>query len=162
MFVHHELLQWVSNLKEVTGGTFFVDASSKRVYLHASRNPDNNRSDQPVEGSVRPVIWSVVAAYVHTRGIHFCYAANRAQQGMAEFLGAHAVVEDCTFEWSNSTGAKFMAEDITVRRCTFHDNGQQGFSAPVPIACTWTAARSSGTTLRTIPAAGRPAATRLP
>ena len=125
--IDHQLLRAVSSLKEVTHGAFFVDAVSKRVYVHADRNLDE--PDPPVEGSARPVIWDVGGAYIQTCGLRFRYAANRAQQGMAQFGGAHGLVADCVFEWSNSTGAQFHGEDITVRRCTFQDNGQQGFTA---------------------------------
>jgi hypothetical protein len=129
VLINHQLLIKASSLKEVTGGAFFVDESGKRVFVRADCNPDETQAERPVEGSARPVIWDVIGAYVQTCGLRFRYAANRAQQAMAQFRGAHAVVEDCVFEWSNSTGAQFRAEDITVLRCTFQDNGQQGFTA---------------------------------
>ena len=129
VFISHQLLIKVSSLKEATGGTFFVDEPGKRVFVRADRNPDETQGKQQVEGSARPVIWDVNGAYVQTCGLRFRSAANRAQQGMAQFRGAHAIVEDCVFEWSNSTGAHFGAEDIAVLRCTFQDNGQQGFTA---------------------------------
>jgi hypothetical protein len=129
VFINHALLRKVPSLKEMTEGAFFVDLNRKRLLLRLARNPDEDQTKQPVEGSTRSEIWIVTGSHVHTRGLRFRYAANRAQQGMAQFKGAHAVVEDCTFERSNSTGAHFRAEDITVLRCTFQDNGQQGFSA---------------------------------
>lgn len=129
VFVAGVLLRKVSSLNELTEGTFFVDLQRKRLHLRASRNPDETQVERPIEGSTRSEAWIVTGAHVQTRGLRFRYAANRAQQAMAQFRGDHAVVEDCTFEWSNSTGASFRAEDITVRRCVFEDNGQQGFTA---------------------------------
>ena len=129
VFIAGALLLKVSSLNGLTDGTFFVDLQRKRLHLRASRNPDEAQVERPIEGSVRSKLWIVSGAHVHTRGLRFRYAANRAQQGMAQFNGDHDVVEDCIFEWSNSTGADFHAADIAVRGCTFQDNGQQGFTA---------------------------------
>jgi len=129
VFVAGTLLRKVSSLNDLTEGTFLVDLQRKRLHLWAGRNPDDTQSERPIEGSTRSKAWIVTGAHIHTYGLNFRYAANRAQQGMARFSGAHDVVEDCVFEWSNSTGANFLAEDITVLRCTFQDNGQQGFTA---------------------------------
>ena len=129
VFVAGGLLRKVSSLNELAEGTFFVDLQRQRLHLRAERNPDETQAERPVEGSTRTEVWIVTGTHVQTRGLHFRYAANRAQQAMAQFRAAQAVVEDCTFEWSNSTGAAFGAEDITVRRCIFQDNGQQGFTA---------------------------------
>ncbi len=63
------------------------------------------------------------------RGLRFRYAANMAQQGAARFEGDHGVIEDCTFESTNSSGATFAARGLVVRRCLFRDNGQLGFGA---------------------------------
>ena len=123
------LLRKVASLNALTAGTFFVDLQRQRLHLRAERNPDETRAVCPIEGSLRSEIWIVTGAHIHTRGLRFRYAANRAQQAMAQFRGADAVVEDCIFEWSNSTGASFRAKDVTVRRCLFTDNGQQGFTA---------------------------------
>ena len=129
VFVAGALLRKVSSLSKLTEGTFFVDLGRKRLHLRANRNPDESQVERPIEGSVRSKVWIVSGTHVHTRGLRFRYAANRAQQSMAQFNGDHDVVEDCIFEWSNSTGANFRAEDIAVRHCTFQDNGQQGFTA---------------------------------
>ncbi len=129
VFVAGKLLRKAPSLDALTDGTFFVDLQGKRLYLRAGRNPDETLAERPVEGSTRSEVWLVTGAYVQTRGLCFRYAANRAQRGMAQFLGSGDIVEDCVFEWSNSTGAHFAAEDITVRRCVFRDNGQQGFGA---------------------------------
>jgi hypothetical protein len=128
VFVNRQLYRKVATLNELTNGTFFVDLAGQRLHLWAERNPDDSQSGARVEGSLRSAVWTVAGAHIQTRGLTFRYAANRAQQGMAIFKGASGVVEDCVFEWSNSTGANFIAEGITVRRCTFQDNGQQGFS----------------------------------
>lgn len=128
VFVNRRLYVKVSSLAVMTNKTFFVDLTAKRLHLFATRSPDEDPSMQPVEGSTRGAIWTVTGADIHTRGLIFRYSATRAQQGMAQFKGARDVVEDCVFEWSNSTGASFTAPDLTVLRCIFQDNGQQGFS----------------------------------
>ena len=129
VFIATALLRKVATLNELTEGTFFVDLERKRLHLRTGGNPDETRAERPIEGSTRSEIWIVSGSHVHTCGLRFRYAANRAQQAMARFQGGHDLVEDCTFEWSNSTGASFRAEDVTVRRCVFRDNGQQGFTA---------------------------------
>ena len=129
VFIAGTLLRKVASLDELSEGTFCVDAGHKRLYLRADHNPDEDRATRPVEGSVRTYSCKVTGAHVHTRGLCFRYAANRAQQGMAQFLGSNAVIEACCFEWSNSTGALFGGADIQVLGCLFQDNGQQGFSA---------------------------------
>jgi len=63
------------------------------------------------------------------KGLRFRYAANRAQEGAAQFAGAHGLVEDCVFERTNSIGATFLGPDIVVRRSVFQENGQMGFGA---------------------------------
>jgi hypothetical protein len=128
VFVNRQLYLKVPSLAALTNGTFFVDLAAKRLHLFATRNPDEDQTMQPIEGSTRAAIWTVSGSDVQTRGFCFRYSASRAQQGMAQFKGARDVVEDCVFEWSNSTGATFTAPDVTVRRCVFQDNGQQGFS----------------------------------
>ena len=128
VFVNRRLHLKVPSPAALTNETFFVDLAAKRLHLFAMRNPDEDQSPQPVEGSTRGTIWNVSGSDVQTRGLCFRYSASRAQQGMAQFKGARDVVEDCVFEWANSTGATFSANDLTVRRCIFQDNGQQGFS----------------------------------
>ena len=66
-----------------------------------------NPRERPIEGSTRSEVWVVGGSHVQTCGLRFRCAANRAQQAMAQFRGDHDLVEDCTFEWSNSTGASF-------------------------------------------------------
>ncbi len=129
VFIAGVLLRKVGSLNELAAGTFFVDLQRQQLHLRADRNPDETQQERPIEVSIRSEVWLVTGSHVHTCGLRFRYAANRAQQAMAEFQGADAVVEDCTFAWSNSTGASFRAADIVVRRCGFEDNGQQGFTA---------------------------------
>ena len=113
----------------VTRGTFFVDEIAKRLFVCGRAGQNLSDGDARVEASTRQTLWEITAPYVQTKGIHFRYAANMAQHGMALFSGQHDVVEDCVFERSNSSGATFTAEDLEVRRCTFQENGQLGFGA---------------------------------
>ncbi|HVZ15660.1 MAG TPA: right-handed parallel beta-helix repeat-containing protein, partial [Terriglobales bacterium] len=82
-----------------------------------------------VEASVRQELFRIEGAYVHLGGMHFRYAANMAQHGAVILAGKHDVMEDCTCECMNSSGATFSAEGLVVRRCVFRDNGQLGFGA---------------------------------
>ena len=129
VFIAGTLLRKVAGRGELTEGTFCIDADHQRLLLRAGRNPDEDRVQRPVEGSVRSLCWLVSGSNVHTRGLCFRYAANRAQRGMAQFHGDHDVVAGCTFEWANSSGAHFEGADIQVLDCVFQDDGQQGFSA---------------------------------
>lgn len=111
-------------------GTFYVDLSNHRIYVCPRDGADLTRNElPPVEASSRQVLWHTKGQYVHVRGIKFRYAANMAQQGAARFEGDHGVIEDCTFESTNSSGVTFSATHLVVRRCLFRDNGQLGFGA---------------------------------
>ncbi len=110
-------------------GTFYVDLGAKRLYVSPRDSADFSREPPLVEASARQVLWHVKGEHVHLRGVRFRYAANMAQHGAAQFEGDHGVVDDCTFESTNSSGATFSARGLIVRRCTFRDNGQLGFGA---------------------------------
>lgn len=120
----YPLLQVLSRDK-LSRGTFFVDLDARRLYVWSRDNEDVTKLG--VDASVRGVVWQS-KEYVRVRGLRFRYAANRAQEGAAQFV-AHDVVEDCAFERTNSIGAALVGEGIVVRRCTFQENGQMGFSA---------------------------------
>jgi hypothetical protein len=129
VFVNGYQLNQVLEKQKLSRGTFFVDLSTKRLYVWDSANRDISSKKVMVEASVRSTIWTCKADNVRTKGIRFRYAANRAQHGAVNFSGDDNEVEDCTFEYSNSCGAKFTGERITVRNCIFQYNGQLGFSA---------------------------------
>jgi len=114
---------------KLTRGTFYVDLDEKRLYVQDRANRDVTSSRCVVEASIRSVLWQAKGAHIHLRGVRFRYAANMAQHGCAIFAGDGCGVQDCVFERTNSIGATFRGEDIIVRRCTFQDNGQMGFSA---------------------------------
>jgi hypothetical protein len=93
----------------------------------STANLDIPKHNVKVEAAVRSELWNCHGAYVQVRGLHFRYAANMAQHGAADFSGQGDVIEDCTFERMNSSGASFRASDLIVRRCQFEQNGQLGF-----------------------------------
>lgn len=124
----YPLLQ-VLDRDRVAPGTFHVDLAEKRLYVCPANGADLAAGKGRVEASVRQVLWHSKGAHVHLRGLRFRYAANMAQRGAAIFEGAHGLIEDCVFERTNSSGAAFWAPNLVVRRCTFQDNGQLGFSA---------------------------------
>jgi hypothetical protein len=112
---------------QLAPGTFFADLSNNRLDVWDAGSRD--LKDAFVEASVRDEIFNVQGDYVQLRGLHFRFAANMAQHGAVVFGGNHDVVEDCTFEGMNSSGATFAGPNQVVRRCVFRDNGQLGFGA---------------------------------
>jgi hypothetical protein len=128
VFVNGYALRQVLERDKLSRGTFYVDLDGKRLYVWNYNNQEISKR-AIVEASVRGNILAVKGDYVTIKGIRFRYAANRAQHGAAEFSGNHLTVEDCIFEYTNSSGAAFRGEDITVCRCTFQHNGQLGFGA---------------------------------
>ena len=129
VFVSGYPLLQVFGRGELQRGTFRVDLDKKRLYLRGRDDGDLGSADAPVEASAREAVWMVKADHVRIRGIRFRYAANMAQHGGGQFNGNSIVVEDGVFERMNSSGASFRGKDQVVRRCTFQDNGQQGFDA---------------------------------
>jgi hypothetical protein len=129
VFVDGYALRQILSFNKLSRGTFFVDLDAKRLYAWAVNNSDLSDRKNFVETSVRSQIWICKGAHVHIKGIRFRYAANPAQRAAVVFSGNHDVVEDCVFEYFNASGARFAAENITVRNCTFQHNGQMGFGA---------------------------------
>ncbi len=132
VFVDGYALQQVLRRGQMARGTFFADTKNKKLFVWLSNNArlaDDPDSAPQIEASVRGEIWQVLGDHVITRGIRFRYAANQAQRGAAQFSGRGDTVEDCIFERMNSSGALFSGPDQVVKRCTFQDNGQIGFSA---------------------------------
>lgn len=127
VFVQNYLLHQVLSRAALSQGDFFADLDGKRLYVWSAGN--ENLNDVAIVASTRAVLWQCKGNYVKLRGIRFRYAANAAQQGAAQFLGQHDVVQDCIMERTNGSGATFAAPDQTVERCTFQDNGQLGFGS---------------------------------
>ncbi len=121
------LLRQVLEQSHLAPGSFFVDRSNQVLQVWDAANRDLNKL--LVEASTRQEILRVEGAYVEVRGLHFRFAANMAQHGAVVLAGAHDVLEDCTIENMNSSGATFSAPQQIVRRCVFRDNGQIGFGA---------------------------------
>ena len=130
VFVDQYPVRQVLEPRQLAQGTFYVDWDKKRLYLWDTRNTEPEKIDRlHVEASTRSQVLRVEAAHVHIKGLRLRHCANLAQHGMAEFRGDNLLIEDCVFEWSNSSGAGFRGKDIAVRRCQFLHNGQLGFSA---------------------------------
>jgi len=128
VFVDGYLLHQVLSRDEMSRGTFCVDLDAKQLYVWGYSDETLGKRSR-VEASTRDVIWELKGDYAQVRGLRFRYAANRAQQGAAQFRGDHNVIEDCVFERTNGCGAVFGGQDVVVRGCTFQDNGQLGFGA---------------------------------
>ncbi len=129
VFISGYALRQVLERDQLARGTFYVDLDDKRLTVWSYDNQDIRGGKATAEASCRERILTVKGDHVTIKGIHFRYAANRAQQGAVEFSGNHLTVEDCLFEYANASGAAFRGQDITVRRCTFQHNGQLGFGA---------------------------------
>ncbi|NSW56173.1 MAG: right-handed parallel beta-helix repeat-containing protein [Armatimonadetes bacterium] len=127
VFVRGYPLHQVLERAHLSRGSFYVDQSNKRLFVRGKHGEDLTKV--LVEASVRDVVWDVQGEHVRTRGIRFRYAANRAQSGAVVLRKTGDVLEDCVVERMNSIGATFTGPNMTVRRCTFQDNGQMGFSA---------------------------------
>lgn len=129
VFINAYPLRQVLARDKLARGTFWVDLDVKRLYIHPANDRDLTGNKARVEASARDRILSIKGDHVSVKGLRFRYAANRAQQGAVELAGNYLSVADCVFEYTNSSGAEFTGEDITVRNCTFQHNGQLGFGA---------------------------------
>jgi len=121
------LLRQVLAADQLAPGAFFADTSNQVLQVWDAGNRDLNKVY--AEASTRSEIFRVEGDYVELRGLHFRFAANMAQHGAVALAGGHDVLEDCTMEDMNSSGATFSGEHQLVRRCIFRDNGQLGFGA---------------------------------
>lgn len=129
VFVNGYPLRQVLAKEQITRGTFFVDLVARLLYVQPADNQQLESGKAMVEASTRDRMLTVKGNHVLVQGIRFRYAANRAQQGAVAFSGDHVTVQDCIFEYTNSSGAEFTGKDITVRNCVFQHNGQLGFGA---------------------------------
>jgi len=121
------LLRQVLTEEQLAPGAFFVNFSNQMLVVWDVGSRDLNRVF--VEASVRAEVFRVEGDYVELHGLHFRYAANMAQHGAVVLAGGHDLIEDCTVENMNSSGATFTGQQQVVRRCVFRDNGQLGFGA---------------------------------
>jgi len=129
VFVQGYPMRQVTSREKLSRGTFYVDLEAKLLYVWSRDNQDLTRARVDVEASVRGVIFTVRGAHVRLKGLKFRYAANSAQHAAVQLLGDGGLVEDCTFERTNSIGASFRGIDGAAIRCVFQENGQMGFSA---------------------------------
>lgn len=125
VLINDYLLRQVLSSNQLAPGTFFADVTNKLLFVWDISGRDPNKTF--TEASVQQEILRVEGAHVQLRGLRFRYAANMAQHGGVTIAGSHALLEDCKFERMNASGASITAEDVTVRRCVFRDNGQLGF-----------------------------------
>ena len=121
------LLRQVLQEEQLAPGSFFVNFSNQVLAVWDAGSRDLNRVF--VEASVRDEVFRVEGDFVELRGLRFRFAANMAQHGAVVLAGNHDVLEDCTVENMNSSGATFAGQQQVVRRCVFRDNGQLGFGA---------------------------------
>ncbi len=129
VFVNGYPLHQVLERKRLSRGAFYVDLDAGRLYAWSADNQDLSNGKMMVEASRLPRICLVKGSYVIIKGICFRYAANWAQHGAVEVAGDDNTIENCVFEYTNSSGATFRGERITVRDCVFQYNGQLGFGA---------------------------------
>jgi hypothetical protein len=121
------LLRQVLEASQLAPGSFFADVSNQVLEVWDWGGRDLNQVF--VEGSTRSKICDVTGSRVELSGLCFRFAANMAQHGAVVLSGTKDVMEDCSIESMNASGATLTGEDMVVRRCTFRDNGQLGFGA---------------------------------
>ena len=129
VFINGYPMRQVLGRDKLARGTFFVDLDDRRLYVSPADDADLTGKRTMVEASARSSILKVEGDYITIEGLRCRYAANRAQHGAVELNGDNLTVEDCIFEYTNSSGVEFRGEDITVRNCMFQYNGQLGFAA---------------------------------
>ena len=80
-----------------------------------------------VEATTRENSWNCAADWVQLRGVKFTQLRQfGAKTAWPNSMANSTLSKIATFENSNGVGAGFLAPDITVRRCTFADNGTNG------------------------------------
>jgi parallel beta-helix repeat protein len=125
---HGRLLRQVLVRQQLAQGTFFADVENKKLYVWLSGGADPGKADMEASTRSTWLVGSAGASYIHLRGLTFRYAANHAQHGaLAVSGGQNWLVEDCTFERANASGASLSGRGHIFRRCIFQDNGQLGF-----------------------------------
>jgi hypothetical protein len=93
VFVNRYPLRQVLQRDQLARGTFYADLEGKCLFVWSPDNQDISNNKSIVEASSRDGILIVKGDYVVVKGIHFRYAANRAQQGAVTFSGNHLTVE---------------------------------------------------------------------
>jgi len=129
VFINGYNLNQVLEREQLGRGTFHVDLQAKRLSVWPANNSKIDKNKSLVEASTRDRILAVEGDYIRIEGLCLRYAANRAQQGAVKFTGDHLSIENCSFEYTNASGAAFSGERITARNCLFQHNGQLGFAA---------------------------------
>jgi len=125
VIVEGYLMHQVLSLDALSYGSFFVDTSEKKLYLQMpSAGYDITKTR--IDISSRENIWDVRGNFVHTRGITFRYAANKAQSGMVTIGGESSVLEDCVMERSNGVGLTLVGRNTVIKDCEIRENGQMG------------------------------------
>ncbi|MHB0998118.1 MAG: right-handed parallel beta-helix repeat-containing protein [Armatimonadota bacterium] len=133
VFVDNYSMHQVMMREYLNPGSFYIDEKQKRLYIWIAENAygltSANIENLNIEASTRNMLWNVKGDYVSVKGIKFRYAANHAQMGAVTFEGSNNILENCTVERTNGTGARFEGKNIIVRSCLFQDNGFVGFEA---------------------------------
>jgi len=120
-----ELLAHVLALDEMQPGTFVADPKGEQaLYVWLPDGGDPNGVD--VQVAVRNALLVIEGAHIEVSGLTLRYAANSAQHGALEVLGAHNKVSDCLVEWTNGSGVSFRGEGHQLIAITSQHNGQMG------------------------------------
>ncbi len=135
VFMDKQALHQVTQPDELRPGAYCVDEDAGWLYLHpadAAAAPSAER----VEVSMRPAQGKHLLHFKHSRqvtvrGLVFRHARHPLESGALMFdRSSHILVEDCRFEWNNSSGLEFEhATDVVVRRTRCDHNGTIGMGA---------------------------------
>ena len=130
VFVDGELYTQILNPAGATAKMYCVDEGHNTLYLFMP--PGQNPANHTVEVVTKDLLFSCSKDYYVLRGLVFQHANVFTNEGVAVRAGgSHVLIEDCSFNYSNSDGMGFGdggSEDIVIRRCTGSHNGVRGIS----------------------------------
>ena len=131
VYVNGQLLRPVLSPLQLREGTCYVSEADEKLIVWLPRGLDARTA--LMEVPVRDRLFVVQRQKnIVVRGLTFRHDNSYYERGSAcSFSGASTnfLIEDCRFEWNNSTGCSFnTVRDMTVRRVVSNNNGSSGFA----------------------------------
>ncbi|MBK7623970.1 MAG: right-handed parallel beta-helix repeat-containing protein [Kineosporiaceae bacterium] len=117
-------LQQVLGRSELVPGTFWVNPSSRALYVA----DDPRGAVLELSSRTRGLTLDAAAAGSVIRGVRFTrYAAPHLDDGAELYVSApRTTIEDSQFDHSSGAGLKLAASDVVVQRTTISDNAAEG------------------------------------
>ncbi len=131
VYANGQLLRLVLSPLQLREGTCYVSEADEKLIAWLPRGLDARTA--LMEVPVRARLLAVQRQKnIVVRGLTFRHDNSYYERGQAcSFSGAttNFLIEDCRFEWNNSTGLSFnTVRDFTVRRVVSNNNGSSGFA----------------------------------